>query len=129
MKMLARLDNVFDDLFYPFSQNSWVHQRESKLSKSANLFPRIKTLEDKLQLSYDVPGVTLDNLEILSEDRLLTVKATRKDFDETVTYHYSLSSKYDGSLATASLQNGVLVLDVPQREESKSRKIKIIAKE
>lgn len=95
--------------------------------------------ENELVLKADLPDVNENDLDIRIESNILTIKGERK-FEEKVkednylrverTYgsfsrSFSLPSTIDSSSVKAEYKNGVLVVELPKRAESKPRQVKI----
>ena len=90
--------------------------------------------EEKFQLSVDVPGVKMEDIDVSLEDGVLSISGHRESLDP----NYSFSSKFSQSFSldpaveldkfTASLTNGVLVVTAPKdmkKIEANIRKIPI----
>ena len=99
----------------------------------------IRETDEALSLAMDLPGLTRDDVEIVVEDRTLTVRGERK-FEKDVengNYHrvertygafsrsFSLPANVQTDQVKAHFADGVLSLDLPKVEESKPRKIEI----
>ena len=107
---------------------------------SARHFPLLNVWEDDESFSVEaeVPGLSMDALEVYVTDNELTIKGQRKQAErEAVTYHrrergwgefsrvLTFPSELDSSKVEASLDNGVLTLRLPKAESVKPRKIEI----
>jgi HSP20 family protein len=103
-------------------------------------FPALNTWEDaeKLYLEAEVPGLGLDDIEILIQGNELTLKGMRKPADSaSVTYHrrergvgeftrlITLPVDVDGDRVEAALKNGVLTIVLPKAERARARKIAV----
>lgn len=94
--------------------------------------------EHELVFHIDVPGVRQENLEITLENRVLSIKGSRKyeggptqqqmllgrsygDF----TLRYTLPESADGEKLAACLADGVLTLRVPKHANAQPRRIRI----
>lgn len=96
---------------------------------------------DMYLLQFDLPGVTMDSIDLTVEDNTLTVKAERKpptmaDGVETVVAERSLGTftrrvflgdKLDTARIEAHYDCGVLTLTIPLAEEAKPRRIEVHA--
>jgi len=93
--------------------------------------------EDKLFLSMDIPGVKKGDVSIeVDENNTLIVKA-KNSFNEPegVLYRqfsignyyraFTLSDEFDKDNISGNLENGVLEITIPKKEEAKPRKIEI----
>ncbi len=93
---------------------------------------------DGLVLEADLPGVSLETLDLQIEDNKLTlfgrVKSQLPEGARAVHQEYSvgdflrsfiLSDNVDHERITAKLNNGVLRVELPRAEESKPRRIQV----
>ncbi|MCX6625466.1 MAG: Hsp20/alpha crystallin family protein [Acidobacteria bacterium] len=102
----------------------------------------ITETQDTLVLTADLPGVALNDIEILFDNGTLTVKGERKyeQADKAEGYHrrervfgsfmrcFALPDTVDPEKLTASHENGVLTVTMSKNELAKPRSIKIEAK-
>lgn len=76
--------------------------------------------EDKFQLSVDVPGVKMDDINVSLEDGYLTVSGQRSSgsdesrFTSWFSQTFSLDAAVDVDQFSASLADGVLVVEAPK---------------
>jgi HSP20 family protein len=112
-------------------------------SPIASFTPRVNTREsdDAYYIELDLPGVKKDDIEITTEDNILTISGERKFKDEVkeenyykVESHYgkysrsfTLPENIDISAINAKNENGVLEVTIPKKddENKKLRKIEI----
>ena len=94
---------------------------------------------DDLVLEAELPGLTREEIEITVEDNVLTIASERKGeaAENNEGYHvrerwhgsfsrsFQLPTTADGEKVAAKLDNGILTLRVPTREEAKPRKIEV----
>lgn len=99
----------------------------------------ISETPEQLTLKLEVPGMERDDLKISVENNTLTVRGEKaqdtSSEDETFyraersygTFErtFSLPSHVDHENVKASLENGVLTIDFPRREEARAREISI----
>lgn len=94
--------------------------------------------EDDVVLRFDLPGITLENIDVSVDRGVLTVSAKREeektDSDrpfvrERVTgslrRRVYLGDAYDADKVEAAYENGVLTVRVPLAEQAKARKVEI----
>ena len=94
--------------------------------------------EDGLILEADLPGVSLETLDLQIEDNKLTlfgrVRSKLPEGVRPVHQEYSvgdflrsfiLSDNVDHDRITAKLNNGVLRVELPRAEETKPRRIQV----
>jgi HSP20 family protein len=96
---------------------------------------------DSAVVTAELPGVSLEDIEITVEDDTLTLRGDRQREtpEEEATYHrrerrfgsflrtFSLPFRVDSERVDATLRNGVLSISLPRAEEDKPRKITIRA--
>ena len=94
--------------------------------------------EDDVLLTFDLPGVDPESIEVTVDRRVLTVSAKREDAygkdanlflrerpTGTFTRRVHLSEELDGDQVEAGYTDGVLAVRVPLAETAKPRKIEI----
>ena len=100
----------------------------------------IKETEDAFTLSFDVPGLKKDEVDIELHENSLVVSGERKTEtdDDQKNYHrvertygkfkrvFSLPNTIDSEKIDAKLEDGVLSLVVGKKAETKPKKIKLI---
>ncbi|MEO7658174.1 MAG: Hsp20/alpha crystallin family protein [Pyrinomonadaceae bacterium] len=113
--------------------------REEMLNGS--WMPHVDIFENKenLVLEADLPGMTRDDFDLTIENNVITLKGERR-FEKKAegdSYHrversygsftrsFTLPQTVTAEGATAEFQNGILLVSLPKREESKARKIEI----
>lgn len=99
----------------------------------------IQENENELLLTADVPGLTLENIDISIEDGALTLSGERKfeSNEEKGGYHriersygqfrrvFTLPESVDAEKVTAAYDAGVLKVTLPKKEAAKPRTIKV----
>jgi len=106
--------------------------------------PTVNTLEDKdaFLLSCDLPGVDQKDVKLSLDNDTLTISGTRKLEHEEKKQNYQRIESYFGAFARsftlpavvdpakveANMENGVLKIRLPKREESKPKQIEIKGK-
>ena len=94
--------------------------------------------EDGLQIQVALPGIAKEDLKLTVKQSVLHIEATRPNAvpadwqnhsgsPRPVSYQLNarIAQKFDGAGAKASLENGVLTLDIPIREDAKPREISV----
>lgn len=109
---------------------------------AAARFPALNVWEDgeALHAEAELPGVHLEDLEILVVGNELTIKGHRQEREgQNLTYHrqergmgefsraISLPVEIDADKVEATLRNGVLTLRLPKAEVARPKKINISA--
>ncbi|MCC7153678.1 MAG: Hsp20/alpha crystallin family protein [Bryobacterales bacterium] len=99
----------------------------------------IQENENELLLTADVPGISLENIDISIEDGALTLSGERKFENEENKggYHriersfggfkrvFTLPDSVDAEKVSAAYNAGVLKVTLPKKEAAKPRTIKV----
>ena len=104
--------------------------------RTFHLAADVRATEDELVFVCDVPGVRRDDLEILVEGGVLTIKGTRRpptSADRAISERafgafasrYTLPDYVDPERISADLADGVLTVKVPKQPKAKPRRIQI----
>ncbi|AKF25546.1 heat-shock protein Hsp20 [Sulfurovum lithotrophicum] len=128
------------DLFNSLMQNLDVTREEGAI---ASFVPRVNTREgeDAYHVEIDLPGIKKEDIEITTEDNILTISGERKMKDEVKEEDYykvesaygkfsrsfTLPEKVDVENIHAESRDGVLEVVIPKlkEEEKKPKKIEI----
>lgn len=86
---------------------------------------RHKVYSESIDLWLDVPGVKVKDLSIEIDMGKLRVSGVRADTQLKIDHQYVLTDMYDPTTATASIEDGVLNINVKKRPENLPRKIKV----
>jgi len=116
------------------TQNELPATRESELYMS----PAVDIFEtgEGLTVVADVPGVAKDGLDINVDDKILTIRGTvslpkrdgiiSQEFGMMNYFRqFRLSDEVDQAKIRASLDQGVLTLDLPKAEHAKPKRIEV----
>ncbi|MGU7781149.1 Hsp20/alpha crystallin family protein [Burkholderia sp. PU8-34] len=120
---------------------STVARRDTEQpTRRITLVPAVDIYEDSqvVTLWADLPGVTKDKLDVKVHDSSLSIEAEavvptpanlRLQHAEVREPHFArtftLSPDFDTSKIEASLQDGVLKLTIPRRDEARPRRVEI----
>ncbi len=126
--------NIFDDLFGDFFKSE-----RADLTRGWN--PKVDVFEesDQIVMKAELPGVEKDKIAIDVNGRVLTVKGERSSDDEVKQDHYyrrersygrfersfSLPDGTDSEKIQAAYKDGVLTLNIPKPESSKTKQISV----
>ena len=137
----------FDSVFaLPRQLDRWMNEAfgDLQLGTAENLrtwFPVTDVSEtpDQLILRLEVPGLSRDDIKLSVERNTLTVRGEKRQ--ETTTEgenfyrneraygsferSFALPSHIDADAVKATMENGVLTITFPRREEAKAREIQI----
>ena len=129
------IDRLFDSVLWGGTSNgvlgtqSWMPPMD------------VEDEDEQLRLSFEIPGVNPDDVNVTVENGVLTVsgekKYERRTGDESKG-PYSIERRYgrfertialpqsvDAAKVTAHYENGVLTLELPKSAESRKRRIEI----
>lgn len=86
--------------------------------------------EDAVRILLDVPGARAEDLSVEAHDGVLKTEARVTRGEQVRIYEraFRLDRRLDVSAIDASLQNGVLTLRLPFREEALPKKIEVTAR-
>ncbi|WP_175914711.1 Hsp20/alpha crystallin family protein [Burkholderia metallica] len=122
------------------SPSTAVHRGTEPAARTIKLIPAIDIYEDAhgVTLWADLPGVTKDKLDVRVHDGSLSIEAEaavptpvnlRLKHAEVREPHFArtftLSTDFDTSKIEANLQDGVLRLTIPRRDEARPRRIEV----
>ncbi|MFJ1260321.1 Hsp20/alpha crystallin family protein [Cupriavidus sp. CuC1] len=123
-------------------QSAVAKRQEDRPTPRVTLLPAVDIFEDSNGVTVwaDLPGVTKDklivnvhdgNLHIEAEAMVPTPSGLRVQHAEIREPHFartfSLSPEFDTSKIDAHLQDGVLKLTIPRRDEARPRRIAVTA--
>lgn len=132
-KPFNELETLFEQLFKPSTSESFFLKR-------GDGFPPIALFEDAqgFTVEVEVPGVTLENIDISVAGSELTIKGTRQKAAGNVRgYHrqerfggqftrvIKLAADIDEAKISASLKDGVLTIALPKGEAARPRRIEV----
>jgi len=120
--------------------NQLFHLYDRGLFSRPQTFPALNIWEDGagLYAEAEVPGLTIDEMEIYVEGNELILKGRRKPCeDQDCAYHrrergtgefsrtITLPVQVNADEVAAMLKDGVLLVKLPKAEAAKARKIKV----
>ncbi|WP_176042744.1 MULTISPECIES: Hsp20/alpha crystallin family protein [Burkholderia cepacia complex] len=121
-------------------QSAVARRDTEQPTRRITLVPAVDIYEDSqgVTLWADLPGVTKDKLDVKVHDSSLSIAAEaavptpanlRLQHAEVREPHFArtftLSPDFDTSKIEASLQDGVLKLTIPRRDEARPRRIEV----
>ncbi|AOI65254.1 Hsp20/alpha crystallin family protein [Burkholderia territorii] len=119
-----------------------VQAPAAEAARRPAITPAVDIVEDRhrVTLRADLPGVPRENLDVKVHDNTLTIEADSRietPADLRVRHvevrapryarSFVLSPDLDTSRIDASLRDGVLTLTIPRREETRPRRIDVVA--
>lgn len=116
--------------YNPFSSD---HNISSQSTKSHSIFDDeydIETTKDGAYVSFDVPGYTKDNLEIVLENKEINIIGKRtynkKGDTKTIKHRFKLGNyQINEANIEATVSNGILTLFLPNYVETGKKTINI----
>ncbi len=139
-QLRRELDRVFTDAFGGFlDETPWLGVGPRSRGRS---FPAVNLWEtdEALYAEAEMPGLRMEDLEILVKGKELALKGERRDdAREGVTYHrreravgsfsgvVHLPVDIDVNKVEARLENGVLTIAMPKAPSARARKIEVKA--
>ena len=125
---LDPFDLLWKDLFETNSHFSAITQR---VTHPVDIFET----EDSIVFEVAAVGLSVEDIEILTEGELLRIKYESKKEDRPIIYKgikrssfdlsWKISSKFDVSQLTAELDKGLLTLNIPVAENKATKRIEI----
>jgi HSP20 family protein len=124
----------------PFDVDKFLDEALRGANGSASWSPACNAYEDERSywVQAALPGLHREDIEIVVEDQVLTIKGERKEeAPKDRTYFvrefnrgsfvrsFKLPNTADQGKVAATYQDGVLMVEVPKREETKPRRITI----
>jgi HSP20 family protein len=146
MTFLTRYRPLGNSFSLPRELDRWMDETLGSLawSRGENLrswFPETDVSEtpEHLILRLEVPGLTRDQIKISVENNVLTVRGEKQqestseeeNFYRTERSYgsfersFSLPAHADADHVQATLDNGVLTIKLPRREEARPREVQI----
>lgn len=127
----ANLDNLIDRLF---EKDLPTWKTTTTLNQSAVGYT--KQNDDSYQLAFNVTGIRKEDVSIDVEGNLLKIKGETKYKEDSilknlvssVDHNIRISSNYDISQTSAEVENGILLITIPKKEEAKQKKISVKVK-
>jgi HSP20 family protein len=131
------VESMFDDFFAPFSSSGALSRASGDTTT-----PRISVIEtDKaFEVEAELPGVNKEDIKVAVDNQRVTIEAESKrsmaqDEGDNVVYAERSNRKYlrsfllptdvDDSNAQARLENGVLVLSLPKKQDTQAKRLTV----
>lgn len=136
LDMLRRLDNIFSLMNNARGQSMRPFLTESRLFPLVN----VKEKTDTFEVSTEIPGMKIEDVELKIEGETLTIKGERKpeELPEGASFHrreiisgafqrsLTLPSKVDPENVSATYKNGILLISLPKEKKSAPKQITIV---
>ena len=126
----ANLGNLLD--FFEKDLPSW----KTTTTLNQSTLGYTKQNDDTYQLAFNVTGIRKEDVSIDVEGNLLKIKGETKYKEDSifknlvssVDHTIRISSNYDISQTSAEVENGILLITIPKKEEAKQKKISVKVK-
>ena len=137
-------EGLFDDWFdFPFERELRTRGHQAGKHETHMMRTDIKDKGDQYELSTDLPGFSKQDVKVQLEDGFLTISAekTLNNDEKDKEGNYIRRERYSGKCSrsfyvgeniteediTAKMDNGILTLTVPKRDERKLPEKKYIS--
>lgn len=122
----SNLDNLIDKLFDAnLPSQSW----KTTFSETKEVDYVYHIEDNQIHLSVDVLGHDPKNISLEATADQIIVKSTKPNtacsLVQDIDFSFKLSKDYDGTKSEAKFDNGLLLIIISKREESKTKKISI----
>ncbi len=129
----TRICNEFDRLFGDLVTGCGTFQEDKMTTPALNVWQD----ETTVFVEAELPGVAMENLEVLVLDNELTIKGQRRNCTEGISFLkqecvtgefvrvIKLPIEIDAESVSAGLNNGVLKIELPKAKQVLPRSIKV----
>lgn len=139
-RLRGEMDRVFDEVFGDLFGPGWGYGDFRRTP--GRTLPAMNIWEDEghLYAEVEIPGLSMDDLELTVMGNELSIRGERKPFEqEGVTYHrrereigtfsrmVRLPVEIEADEVEANLKNGVLRITLPKSASARPRKIEVKA--
>jgi len=122
----SNLDNLIDKFF---DANLPSHSWKTSLTQTKEVDYVYHIEDNQIHLSVDVVGHDPKNISLEATTEQIIVKSTKPDtacsLVQDIDFSFKLNKDYDGTKSEAKFDNGLLLIIISKREESKTKKISI----
>ncbi len=140
---LVRYQNPLPTMFERFFNNELVNWDRNNYSETETTLPSVNIKENTENFEVEVaaPGFDKSDFDIKLDNNLLTIssekrvenevkegeKITRQEFSyQSFTRSFTLPEIVEGDKITAKYENGILLINIPKKEEAKPKPAKQI---
>jgi HSP20 family protein len=134
LSLLQRgIDRIFDDMLIPFSG-----ERSTDSAWKFNPACDVEETDSHYMVSFDLPGISKDDVKIEITDNQMTVSGERKSetrekgsrhvlerFHGAFQRSFTLPASVDSEHVEATYNDGVLRIAIPKAEAAKPRRIEV----
>ncbi len=119
-------------------EKSKVEKKKTWLAKEGELTVDVYQTKDNIVIQTTIAGVTKDDLEIVTEKDMVSIRGERKRFEEENIEHFFIEECFwgpfckeivlpeetDPSQTKATMNQGVLTIKIPRIEKEKQKAVK-----
>jgi HSP20 family molecular chaperone IbpA len=120
----ANLENLIDWCETNLPKDSWTTTTERK---EVDYVYHIE--DNQIHLSVDVVGHDPKNISLEVTTDKIIVKSAKLDtacsLVQDIDFNFKLGKDYDGTKSEANFDNGLLVITISKKEETKTKKLSI----
>lgn len=136
---VAVLQNRLNSIFHDFSR---PQATEGESLQAGSFVPAVDIYEDaqKLALTFEIPGIKPEDVDVRVENNVLTVKGERTWAGEqkeenfrrierrfgSFIRSFTLPQSVDTEQVTAQSENGLLVVELPKKAAAQPKQIKVM---
>lgn len=139
---MADFDRLRDEINSLFEFDSWP-ENTGLFDRSFSPSLDVEERDDEFTVTVDLPGVSEKDIDITVANNVLTIRGEKhgeKEANEKSRYYrketwsgtfqrtVSLPNTVDAEKVKAGMENGVLSVHLPKREEAKPRRITVNVK-
>jgi len=134
--------NVWDEMFNIRNEfDRLLGRSETQVGGAWCPVVDVRESEDALTMQAELPGVTLDDVDVSVENGVLTISGEKKqevrEGHEGSDYHlverrygrferrFALPRSVDAEKVSADFENGILTIMLPKAEKAKPRRIQV----
>jgi len=122
----TNLNHLIDRLFdTQLPSHSW----KTSVSETKEVDYVYHIEDNQIHLSVDVLGHDPKNISLEATTSQIIVKSAKPDtacsLVQDIDFSFKLSNEYDGTKSEAKFDNGLLVITISKKEETKTKKISI----
>jgi len=111
---------TIDELF-----NSLAVLNPNKYNRRSRKY-ETETTDDGVTLTIETPGYNKNLINVSVEDKMLVVEGKSNSGNlDGFKERFTLNDKFDGDGVEAKIVDGILTVNVPFKEETKPRKVKV----
>jgi len=116
------LGKIFNDLDKSFNfdraaRSLWPYERAG--------IQRFEETDEAYSFEVYVPGYNKSNIGIKFDKRILIVSSKKKDEENTELHRFKVGDKVDVKRISAKVEDGILTLTLPKKQEEKGVEIQI----